>query len=60
MRKLRPLLPLWQRARTAVLTVAGFGGLTASAWTGLGTWAGLAAGGLSCLIVEYLSGESDS
>lgn len=44
-------------ARSAVLTLTGFGALTASAWTGLGTWAGLAAGGLSCLVVEYLTGE---
>lgn len=44
-------------ARTAVLTVSGFGSLTASAWVGLGTWAGLAAGGVALLALEYLTGE---
>lgn len=57
MSRLRKLGPLWAKARTSVLTVAGFGGLTASAWVGLGAWAGLAAGGVSCLIVEYLGGD---
>jgi hypothetical protein len=57
MSRLRKLAPLWARARTTVLALGGFGGLTAAAWTGLGTPAGLAAGGLSCLIVEYLTGE---
>lgn len=58
--RIRKLAPLWTQARTAVLTVAGFGGLTASAWTGLGTWAGLAAGGLSCLVIEYLTSDGGS
>lgn len=44
-------------ARTAVLTTTGLASLTASAWTGLGLWAGLAAGGMSCLLLEYLTGE---
>ena len=44
-------------ARTAVLTVAGFGGLTASAWATWGLGAGLGCFGASCLLVEYLSGE---
>lgn len=42
-------------ARTAVMTVAGFGSLTASAWTAFGTAAGLAATGVSFLIVEFLT-----
>lgn len=57
MRELRKLLPLWQRARTGVLTVTGFSGLSAAAWTAWGTAAGLAVSGASCLIVEALSGE---
>lgn len=60
MSRLRKLAPLWAQARTSVLTVAGFAGLTAAAWTGLGTAAGLAAGGVSCLLLEFLSGEEGS
>ncbi|NGO68529.1 hypothetical protein [Streptomyces boncukensis] len=44
-------------ARTALLTTGGFGTLTASAWIGLGTWAGLAAGGVSLLLLEYLTND---
>ncbi|RKN61870.1 hypothetical protein D7231_31860 [Streptomyces klenkii] len=58
MRRLRALPPLWGRARTAVLTVAGFGFLTGAAWSWLGAAAGLAAAGASCLIVEALSEEA--
>ena len=58
MSKLRRLAPLWARARTNVLAVAGFALLTGAAWDALGTAAGLAAGGLSCLILEALTGES--
>lgn len=52
---IRRLTPLWKTARTSVLTLGGFGSLTAAAWTGLGLWAGLAATGLSCFAVEYLA-----
>lgn len=48
-------LPRWRTIRTAVLSVAGFGMLTAAAWT-LHLAAGLAAGGVSLLILEALSG----
>ncbi|MDT0377239.1 hypothetical protein RM572_00415 [Streptomyces sp. DSM 42041] len=49
-----------QRGRTTLLTLGGFSALTGAAWTAAGTPAGLAAGGLSCLIVEYLSrGEGE-
>lgn len=41
--------------RTGLLTTTGLGSLTASAWTGLGLWAGLAAAGVSCLLLEYLT-----
>lgn len=44
------------RARTAVLSVAGFGCLTAAAWT-VGTGAGLAAAGVSLLVLEYLAND---
>ncbi|MFI9235779.1 hypothetical protein [Streptomyces sp. NPDC053079] len=45
-------------ARTGVLTLSGFGALTASAWTAFGTPAGLAASGVALLVLEYLTGES--
>ncbi|MBH1939055.1 hypothetical protein I5Q34_33170 [Streptomyces sp. AV19] len=45
-------------ARTGVLTLSGFGSLTASAWTAFGTPAGLAASGVALLILEYLTGET--
>ena len=57
MSRLRKLGPLWAKARTSVLTTAGFGSLTASAWTAWGTAAGLAAAGVSCLILEFLGGD---
>lgn len=57
MSRLRKLIPLWAQARTSVLTVAGFGSLTASAWTAWGTAAGLAVGGVSCLVLEFLGGD---
>lgn len=44
-----------QAARTALLSTAGFGTLTAAAWTAWGTAPGLAAGGVSFLLLEYLS-----
>ena len=46
-------------ARTALLTVSGFGWLSASAWEVLGAGAGFAAIGLSCLVIEYLSDGTD-
>ncbi len=44
------------RVRTTIFTVGGFGALTAASWTWLGLPGGLAAGGLSLLIIEVLSG----
>lgn len=41
--------------RTELLTLSGFGSLTASAWTAFGTAAGLAALGASALLVEFLT-----
>jgi hypothetical protein len=56
-RGLATTLSRWAaRARTAVFTLAGFGALTAAAWTWLGLSAGLAAAGLSLLVIELLSG----
>jgi hypothetical protein len=56
-RRIRATLTRWAaRARRPLLTLAGFGALTASAWTWLGLSAGLAAAGLSCLLIELLSG----
>lgn len=43
--------------RSSGLTLAGFAGITASLWVAFGLAAGLAAVGLSCLVVEYLSRE---
>ncbi|NUP23454.1 MAG: hypothetical protein HOZ81_46850 [Streptomyces sp.] len=47
------------RRRTELLTLSGFGSLTASAWTAFGTAAGLAALGVSALLVEFLTGSED-
>ncbi len=44
----------WTGARTPVLTVGGFGFLSAAAWT-LHVAAGLAAIGVALLILEYLT-----
>lgn len=44
-------------ARTTLLTLAGFGSLTASAWVAFGLAAGLAASGVSALVLEYLTGD---
>jgi hypothetical protein len=49
------ILPSWATIRTAVLSIAGFGLVTAAAWQ-LHTAAGLAVGGVSLLILEALSG----
>lgn len=51
----RALLPAVSKARRQALTLAGFGFLSAAAWQ-LHTIAGLAAVGVSLLIVEALSG----
>lgn len=48
-------LPAWAAIRTLLLSLAGFGMLTAAAWQ-LHTAAGLAVGGVSLLILESLSG----
>ncbi len=47
-----------QAARTALLCTTGFGSLTASVWTAWGLAPGLAAGGVSVLLLEYLSADS--
>jgi hydrogenase/urease accessory protein HupE len=44
------------RARTAALSVGGFGCLVTAAWM-VAVPAGLAAAGVSLLVLEYLSGE---
>jgi len=49
-------LPAWHAVRTLLLSVAGFGMLTAAAWM-LHVAAGLAAGGVSLLVLEALSGS---
>lgn len=48
------ILPTWHTARTFTLSLAGFGALTAAAWT-IALPAGLAAAGLSLLLLEYLA-----
>ena len=52
---IRLALPTLRTAREVGLTVGGLGLLTAGAWNGLGLWAGLVAGGLSCLTLEFLT-----
>lgn len=52
------VLPRARQLRTAALSVAGFGCLTAAAWT-IALPLGLAAAGISVLILEYLA-SSDS
>lgn len=54
----RSLTGLWRRVRTAILSVGGFGLLSAAAWT-LHVAAGLAVAGLSLLVLEWLSESSD-
>lgn len=49
----------WERLatiRTVILIVAGLGSLVASAFIGLGIWAGLAALGIACLFLEFMTG----
>lgn len=50
---------LLRRARTPVLTVAGLVLLSAAAWQ-LGRGWGLAAAGLSCFALEWLTGDEPS
>lgn len=47
------VLPTWEGLRTFTLSVAGFGALTAAAWT-VALPLGLAAAGVSLLLLEYL------
>ena len=51
------LVALLPRARTALLSVAGFALLVAGAWTTFGLGAGLAASGVALLVLEYLSDD---
>ncbi|MCF3101434.1 hypothetical protein IPZ58_07550 [Streptomyces roseoverticillatus] len=51
---IKKLVPLWTRARVTVLTLGGFGSLTAAAWT-VALPLGLAVAGLSCFALEYLT-----
>jgi hypothetical protein len=44
-----------REARTALLTVAGLGSLTASAWVAFGVAPGLAATGVAALVLEALT-----
>lgn len=44
-----------REARTALLTVAGLGSLTASAWVAFGVAPGLAATGVAALVLEFLT-----
>lgn len=46
------------RARTTLLSVGGFGLLSTAAWM-VAVPAGLAAAGVSLLVLEYLSGDDD-
>lgn len=48
------LMAALARVRTTALTLAGFSGLTAAAWT-VALPLGLAVAGLSCFALEYLT-----
>lgn len=52
------ILPTMAVLRTLLLTLAGFGCLTAAAWT-IHLAAGLAAAGVSFLVLEYLTASGD-
>ena len=54
---MRRFMQSLQAARTALLCTAGFGSLTAAAWVAWGIAPGLAAGGVSALVLEFLSGH---
>lgn len=51
------LLLRLRASRTALLATSGLTSLTASCWTAFGLPAGLAAGGVALLVLEFLSGE---
>ena len=55
--RMRRIVTRLTAARTAVLSTAGFGTLTAAAWTAWGTAPGLAATGVSLLLLEYLAND---
>lgn len=55
-RALARLLPRWETVRTAALTTTGLALLDAAAWQWT-TWAGLAATGVSLLVLEALGGK---
>jgi hypothetical protein len=42
--------------RTVILILVGLGALVAAAFIGLGVWAGLAALGIACLFLEFMTG----
>jgi hypothetical protein len=48
------LLPRWRQLRTIVLSLAGFGLISAAAWT-VALPLGLLAAGISVLVIEYLT-----
>lgn len=48
------------RARTLVMSVTGFGCLVSAAWVTFGVGAGLAATGLSVLVLEWLTDGQSS
>lgn len=48
-------VPRLDALRPALLTIGGLGALTAAAWDAAGTAAGLAAGGVSLLLLEWLT-----
>jgi len=48
-----------REARTTLLTLGGFGSLTASAWVAFGLAAGLAAVGVSAFVLEFLTGDEE-
>ena len=45
------------RFRPVALSWLGLGFITAAVWGGLGPWWGAAAGGLSCLLMEFRLGQ---
>ena len=55
-RGLARITPTWATLRTLTLSTAGLGCLTAAAWT-VHIAAGLAAAGVSLLLVEWLTGD---
>ncbi len=47
------------QVRTVLLIVVGLSALVASAFVGLGLWGGLAARGIACLSLEFMTGPRD-